>query len=67
METKLALCGIVVIVLAAIAVGGYCKVDYTNIALTGIAGLGGWLGNEVKHVLTDKPASAPTEPKIINS
>jgi hypothetical protein len=60
METRVALCGIILIVLVAIVVGGWVKIDYTNIALTGIAGLGGYLGNEVKHALTDKVPDKPT-------
>lgn len=57
--TKIALLGIVLIVLAAIVIGGLVKVDYTNVALTGIGALGGYVGSEVKHALENKTPGKP--------
>ena len=57
--TRLALAGIIAIALASIIGSHWAQVDSTNVALTGLGALGGYIGSEVKHALTDKIPDKP--------
>lgn len=63
--TRIALFGIIGIVIAAEILALWSKVDATNIALTGLGALGGYIGSEVKHALEPKvPTTLPDKPDL---
>lgn len=57
--TRLALLGIIAIVMLSEVLAPWSRLDMTNIALTGLGALGGWLGSEAKHALTDQKPDKP--------